>query len=100
MLGTVIVFLVAVLTFDSLGYAALVPMTYAVITAVEGNVVTPAIVGRSMQLNPVIVFLFLTFWGWMWGIGGALLAVPLLTVLKIGFDQFERTKPIGTLLGD
>jgi predicted PurR-regulated permease PerM len=99
MLGTIIVFLVAVLTFDTLGHASLVPGVYFAITAVEGNLVTPAMLGRSMSLNPVMVFLFLTFWGWIWGIGGALLAVPLLAMLKIGFDQFERTRPIGTLLG-
>jgi predicted PurR-regulated permease PerM len=99
LLGTIVVFLVAVLTFDTLAYAALVPATYFAITALEGNLITPAILGRSMSLNPVMVFLFLTFWGWMWGIGGALLAVPLLAMLKIGFDQFERTKPMGTLLG-
>jgi predicted PurR-regulated permease PerM len=93
------VFLVAVLTFDTLGHASLVPGVYFAITAVEGNLVTPAMLGRSMSLNPVMVFLFLTFWGWIWGIGGALLAVPLLAMLKIGFDQFERTRPIGTLLG-
>jgi predicted PurR-regulated permease PerM len=99
LIGTIVVFLVAVLTFDTLAYAALVPATYFAITALEGNLFTPAILGRSMSLNPVMVFLFLTFWGWMWGIGGALLAVPLLAMLKIGFDQFERTKPMGTLLG-
>ena len=98
MVGAIIVFFVAVLTFDTLEYAMVVPATYFAINAIEGNVVTPAILGRSMQLNPVIVFLFLTFWGWMWGISGAILAVPLLTVLKIGFDHFERTRPIGTLL--
>lgn len=98
-LGTVIVFLVAVLSFDSIAYATLVPAVYFGITAIEGNLVTPAILGRSMSLNPIMVFLSLTFWGWMWGIGGALLAVPLLTMLKIGFDQFERTKSLGTLLG-
>jgi predicted PurR-regulated permease PerM len=98
MIGSIIVFLVAVLTFDKLGYAALVPIVYFAINAIEGNVVTPAILGKSMQLNPVIVFLFLTFWGWMWGIPGAILAVPILAVLKIGFDQFERTRPIATLL--
>lgn len=99
LLGTIVVFLVAVLTFDTLGHASLVPAVYFGITAVEGNLVTPALLGRSMSLNPVMVFLFLTFWGWIWGIGGALLAVPLLAMLKIGFDQFERTRPIGTLLG-
>lgn len=100
MVGTLVVFLVAVLSFDSMGYAALVPAVYFSLTALEGNFVTPTLLGRSMSLNPVMVFLSLTFWAWMWGIVGALLAVPILAMLKIGFDQFERTRPVGTLLGE
>jgi predicted PurR-regulated permease PerM len=100
LVGIIIVSLVAVLSFDSIGHAAIVPLTYLALTALEGNFITPTILGRSMSLNPVIVFLALTFWGWMWGIVGALLAVPILAMLKIGFDQFERTRPIGTLLGE
>lgn len=94
--GAVIVFFVAVLTFDSLEYAVVIPIVYWGMTAIEGNFVTPAVLGRSMQLNPIVVFLFLTFWAWMWGIAGAILAVPLLAVLKIGFEHFERTRPMST----
>ena len=96
LVGTVIVFLIAVLTFNSLEYAVVIPIVYWGLTAIEGNFVTPAVLGRSMQLNPIVVFLFLTFWAWMWGVAGAILAVPLLAVLKIGFEQFERTRPIST----
>lgn len=99
LVGTIIVFFVAILSFDSLAYASLVPVVYLALTALEGNVITPAVLGRTMQLNPILVLLSLVFWGWMWGIGGALLAVPMLAMLKIGCDRFERTRSIGTLLG-
>ena len=98
MCGAVVVFFVSVLTFDSLGYAVVPPLVFFAITSTEGHFITPHIVGRSMSLNPIVVFLSLTVWGWMWGIGGAFLAVPILAVLKVGFDQFERTRYIGLLL--
>ena len=48
----------------------------------------------------LLVFgVFLLIWGWMWGIAGAALAVPILAMLKIGCDRFECTRPVGTLLG-
>ena len=97
--GTIIVLLVSILSFDSLGYAMLPPLVFWLMTATEGNFITPHLLGRSMSLNPIMVFLSLTIWGWMWGIGGALLAVPILAVLKVSFDQFERTQALGTLLG-
>lgn len=89
----------AILTFPSLGYALLAPVGFYSIAMVEGNIITPMMIGHRMSLNPIMVFVFLTFWGWMWGIGGALLAVPILAIVKITLDQFERTKPLGTMLG-
>jgi predicted PurR-regulated permease PerM len=99
MVGTIVVFLVGVFTFDSVSYALLVPVVYFGLTALEGNLVTPALLGRRMSLSPVVVFLALVFWSWMWGIGGGLIAVPTLAILKVSFDQFDRTRPLGTLIG-
>ncbi|MCC7424830.1 MAG: AI-2E family transporter [Planctomycetaceae bacterium] len=90
--------LVALLTFDSVAYAALAPLVFFTITTIEGQIITPALLGRHMSLNPIMVFLFLTFWGWMWGVGGAVIAVPILAVTRIACDQFERTRPLGTML--
>lgn len=90
--------LVALLTFDSVAYAALAPLVFFSITTIEGQIITPALLGRHMSLNPIMVFLFLTFWGWMWGVGGAVIAVPILAVTRIACDQFERTRPLGTML--
>ena len=58
-------------------------LTFAGITAVEGNLITPMIQGASMRLSPVAILLWLLVWGWLWGIPGALLAVPMLTCTKL-----------------
>lgn len=56
---------------------------FAVLTAIEGNFVSPMILGRRMRLSPVAILLWLMLWGWLWGIAGALLAVPMLTAAKL-----------------
>lgn len=99
LLGVFVVLIVSLLSFDSLSYAVLPPLVFWGLTALEGNFVTPHLLGRKMSLNPIVVFISLAFWGWMWGIGGALLAVPILAITKVTCDQFERTQPLGTLLG-
>lgn len=99
--GTLIVFIVALTEPDfasSTLFALVVPIVYFGITAIEGNVITPMVLGRSMSLNPIMVFLSLTVWGWMWNVGGVLLAVPILGITKIICDHFTRLKPIGKLL--
>ncbi len=98
LLGTIVVGLVALAEFDRVGNALVVPLVYVAITTLEGNFITPAIFGRSMHLNPVMVILSLVFWGWIWGVGGALLAVPLLAAVKIAFERMERFQPLAKFL--
>ena len=99
MAGIGVVTLVALLTFDSFWAILLPPLGYFVLTALEGQLVTPAIVARRMSLNPVAVFLSLILWTWLWGIAGALLAVPILATFKICCDHIEPLKPTGAMLG-
>jgi len=96
--GYIMVFMVGVLTFDSLSSAVVAPVVYFVINTIEGNFITPTLLGRRMSLNPIFVFLSLAFWGWIWGIGGVILAVPLLTVIKIASEQFDSLESLATLL--
>lgn len=74
---------VALLTFDQIGHAMLVPAVFLFITTIEGQIVQPFVIGRSFSVNPVLVFVSLLFWGWMWGIAGMLMAVPILVTFKI-----------------
>lgn len=88
----------AVLSFDSLGYAMTFPAVYLFIATIEGNFITPYVMGRSLTLNPVIILLSLTFWGWMWGIAGIILAVPILAAFKIFCAHVEEMEPIAEFL--
>jgi len=88
------------LTFDDLPHALLPVGAFLCLNVVEAYFVTPMVLGRRLTLNPVVLFLGLTFWGWMWGIAGALLAVPIMVVFKIFCDHIEPLAPIGEFLGD
>lgn len=97
--GTVVVAGVALLSFDGLAQAAGVPLVFAAITGLEGLVITPAVLGQRFTLSPVIVFVGLFAGSWLWGIPGALVAVPLLVASKILFDRIEALQPLGHLMG-
>lgn len=91
--------IVGLLTFDELWRSLLVPGVFYIITAAEGYLITPLIVGKRMNLNPVVIVLSVLFWGWMWGIPGALLAVPILVALKALCDRVESLLVFGDFLG-
>jgi predicted PurR-regulated permease PerM len=88
----------AVLSFDSFGYALIFPAVYLGYGILEGSFITPWVMGRSLTLNPVIILLSLTFWGWMWGIVGIILAVPILAAFKIFCAHIEPMEPIAEFL--
>lgn len=97
-MGTAIVFLVAVAEFDSLTHAALAPAIYLIANGIEANLITPAVLGRSISLNPIVIMLAIFVAGWMWGIGGIFLAVPLLLILKIACDNIASLSSIAVFL--
>jgi predicted PurR-regulated permease PerM len=88
----------AVLSFDSLSYAMVFPAVYFFFTTIEGSFITPLVMGRSLTLNPVLILLSLVFWGWMWGIAGVILAVPMLAAFKIFCSHIEELEPIAEFL--
>jgi predicted PurR-regulated permease PerM len=75
--------LVAVVSFDSLGQVLVVAGSFLALTTVEGQFVQPLLVGRRLKLNPMLVFLVLWFGGLFWGIPGIILATPALAALKV-----------------
>ena len=97
MVGVVIIAVVSLLS-DEVANPYLPPLAYAVLNSLEGMLFTPMILGRTLTLSPVAVFLWLILWGWLWGIPGALLAVPLLAVVKIVADEVPALRPVGCLL--
>jgi predicted PurR-regulated permease PerM len=91
--------LAAAFNFDDLSMVALVSGTYFFLTALEGNFITPYLLGRKLTLNPVVILISVLFWGWLWGLIGALLAVPIVASCKIICDQIEPLNSIGEFLG-
>jgi len=97
-IGSILVGAYAIATFDSLGFAVLAPIGYQILTGIEGQFVTPYLVGRRLELNTVAVFLTVVFWGWLWGIAGALVAVPFLVVFKVICENITSLHIIGNFL--
>jgi predicted PurR-regulated permease PerM len=95
----IVIAVVGFLTFDTLGRCLLPLGIYLLLNFAEAYVVTPLVLGRRLTLNPVVLFLSLTFWGFLWGIPGAVLAVPIMVVFKIFCDHIEPLAPIGEFLG-
>jgi len=96
--GVCILALAGLLTFDSVGHGLVPPLIYLGLHALESNFITPLILGRRLTLNPLLIFISLMFWTWLWGVPGALLSVPLLMMLKIFCDHFKLLAPIGEFL--
>lgn len=77
-------------------------MTIAVVLIVQvtiGNIITPKVMGDSMNLSPVIILLSLLFWGWLWGVAGALLSMPIAAMIKIVCDNVRQLNMVGVLMG-
>lgn len=99
MTGVIILGVVALATFPALGRALLVPAVYFLLHSVETNLITPLVLVRRLTLSPLVMFLWLSLWFWLWGILGALLAVPMLKTLKIFCDNIPQLARAGQFLG-
>jgi predicted PurR-regulated permease PerM len=89
----------AILAFDDLARAWMVPGVFLALAIIEGQFIQPVVVGRRLSLNPVMVFLAFLVLGWLWGIAGMFTAVPILVMLKVICDHVERFAPLGEFLG-
>ena len=103
-IGSVIVMaaagLVTFLQFNSIQMALLVGGVSLLIHTLVGNLLVPWLTSRTSRMNPVAVFVGVIFWGWLWGIWGLLLGIPIMMVVKAICDRVEDLQPIGELLGD
>jgi predicted PurR-regulated permease PerM len=90
----------ALLAFIQNGLSGLLltVLGYTVINVVFGNLVEPRLMGRRLGLSPLVVFLSLVFWGWMFGAVGMLVSVPLTMVLKIALESRDETRWMAILL--
>ena len=98
-IATVPPILIALVQFDNpLGYAVGVLLGLLVIQGVIGNVIDPRVLGRELNISPLVVFLSMVFWGWIWGVTGMLLSVPMMVVVKVIIMHNPRLRPIGIML--
>jgi len=88
----------ALLSFDGIERTLIVLGGFFLIHLVAGNIVTPAVLGRKLPLNPVALFICLMFWGWVWGVPGAILAVPLTVMFQVICAHVEQLHPVAVLL--
>jgi predicted PurR-regulated permease PerM len=97
-IGVLLFLLAGLLTIEVLWQAFLPAAAYLLIHLIEGETVTPMLLARRFTLNPVIVIISLIFWFWMWGVPGAVLAVPMLAIAKIICDDVKPLNAIGHFL--
>ena len=93
-----VITLVSILTFDQWLAIMLPPLAFLVLTILEGQFVSPFVVGRQLTLDPIAVFLSVLFWGWLWGFPGMLLAVPILASIKITIGAVESLAPLTAMI--
>ena len=96
--GVALLAVVGLLTFDTLPRGLLPPGWYLLLHLLEANLVTPVLLGRRFTLNPVVIFISLIFWTWLWGVPGALLSVPILVSIKVICDHLPKLSPVSELL--
>ena len=96
--GIVLLSAVGLLTFDTVWKGILPSTWYLLLHLLEANFITPMLLGRRFTLNPVVIFVFLIFWTWLWGVPGALLSVPILVSIKVVCDRVPTLSSVSELL--
>ncbi|MEO7129079.1 MAG: AI-2E family transporter [Rhodoferax sp.] len=91
--------MVSFLQFGTFEMAVLVALVSFVIHSIEGYGLTPWLTSRASSMNPVAIFVGVLAWGWLWGVWGLLLGVPILMVIKAVCDRVDDLKPVGEFLG-
>jgi len=99
-LGVALLAAVGLLSFDSPLQGLIPPGWYLLLHLLEANLITPVLLGRHFTLNPVVIFVSLIFWTWLWGVPGALLSVPILVSVKVVCDRVPRLTYLSELLAD
>lgn len=94
-----VVTLLSVLTFDVPSAMVIPPLVYLGLTVLEGQVIQPLVLGHRLNMPPVVVFAWILLWGWLWGVAGVVVAVPLLVALKICADHIPSWAPVAEFLG-
>ena len=98
--ATLVLAIAGLTTFDTIGQALVVPGSFIAVNVLQAYIVTPLLQGHRLTLNPVSIFVGLTFFWFIWGVPGAFLAVPLLATFKIVCDHVASLAAVGEFLGE
>jgi predicted PurR-regulated permease PerM len=90
----------AFMQFDSFSMALLVSGTSLAIATVVGTFVVTWMTGKIAKMNAAAVFISLLFWGWLWGVWGMLLSIPIIVIVKVVSERVEQLEPVAELLGE
>ncbi len=99
LIGGALPFFYCLATYDQSWQPVAVAVYYMAIQQIEGNLITPKIVGKQVDLNPMVALLALITLGSLWGVAGIILALPLVSILRIFLMQFEETYAVARLMG-
>jgi AI-2 transport protein TqsA len=97
-IATILPLLIAFIQFDSVGTLFWLALLLSGVQMIIGNFIDPRVVGRSVNLSPLVVLCSLMFWGWLWGFIGMFLAVPISVIIKIVFENTRSLKFISILM--
>ncbi len=98
LIATVLPFLTALMQYDNIFTPLILLAIMAVSGSMYGNIVEPKILGDKLNLSPILLLFSLIFWGYLWGIVGMILSVPVMSMIKIVLSKFESTRPISILM--
>jgi AI-2 transport protein TqsA len=98
LIGTIFPVLIAFLRYGFCLRLVLITLSLMVMQFVMGNVFEPQVMGRNLNLSPIVILLSLIFWGWLWGVVGMFLAVPITSALKIIFENIPALKPLAAAM--
>jgi predicted PurR-regulated permease PerM len=98
LIATVMLAAVGLLTYDTPWGTLAPPAAFLLLNFIEDQLILPFLLGRSLRLNPVVIFLWVLIWAWMWGIGGILIAVPLLVAVRICAERLPKLRPLAVVL--
>lgn len=96
--GVIVLGTVGLLAFDTLWQGLLPPAWYLLLHTLEASLITPVLLGRRFTLNPVVIFVSLIFWTWLWGVPGALLSAPILVSMKVVCDRVPAMSSVSKFL--
>lgn len=98
--GICITLVVGLVSFDWIGWSLIAGASYLAIATIEGQIITPYFVGRSLKLNTVVVFIAVSFWAWLWSAIGMIVAVPLLVALRTFCEHIPSLAGYGDFLSE